>query len=112
MINHLLKSLIAPFKTIAIFCLWFLLTTLITISLSKLEKEYYTPTDTPNERFMVGGQRWQDFKTNSKPIITKPYGDCTNRYLGGKVNSYKISNLIDENFYKKLFNKNLTYYYN
>lgn len=76
MINRLLKPLLSLFKTIGIFYLWFLLTALITISLSKLEKEYYTPTDTPNERFMVDGQRWQDFKTNPKPIITEPYGNC------------------------------------
>lgn len=81
MINSLLKPLLSLSKTIAIFCLWFLLTALIAISLSKLEKEYYQPTDTPNPRFMVNGQRWQDFQKNPKPIITEPYGDCMDRYL-------------------------------
>lgn len=74
--KKLIYAILSFIKTIGIFCLWFLLTTLITISLSKLEKEYYTPTDTPNERFMVGGQRWQDFQKSPKPIITEPYGDC------------------------------------
>lgn len=44
------------------------LTAFITISLSKLEKEHYTPTDTPNERFMVGGQHWQDFVDNPQEL--------------------------------------------
>lgn len=70
---HTILSLI---KTIGIVCLWCLLTILIAISFSKLEKEHYTPTDTPNERFMVGGQHWQDFVDNPQELQTKPYGDC------------------------------------
>lgn len=75
---HAILSLI---KTIGIVCLWCLLTALIAISLSKLEKEHYTPTDTPNERFMVGGQHWQDFVDNPQELQTKPYGDCMDRCL-------------------------------
>ena len=68
---HAILSLI---KTIGIVCL-------IAISLSKLEKEHYTPTDTPNGRFMVGGQHWQDFVDNPRELQTKPYGDCMDRCL-------------------------------
>ena len=74
-------TLLSLLKSIGIFCLWFLLTALIAINLSKLEKEYYTPTDTPNERFMVNGQRWQDFVNNPQTLQTQADGDCMDRCL-------------------------------
>lgn len=74
-------TLLSLLKTIGIFCLWFLLTTIITIGISQLEKEYYTPTDTPNPRFMVNGQRWQDFLNNPKLIQTKADLDCMDSCL-------------------------------
>ncbi|STZ09009.1 Uncharacterised protein [Moraxella caprae] len=79
---HAILSLI---KTIGIVCLWCLLTALIAISLSKLEKEHYTPTDTPNERFMVIAtdtdngyyrQTWQEYQINPKPPLTTPDKNC------------------------------------
>ncbi|WP_157073844.1 hypothetical protein [Moraxella oblonga] len=53
----------------------------ISLGISEYQKEYYTPTDTPNERFMVGGQRLQDFKDNPKPLDLTPDTECMDSCL-------------------------------
>lgn len=75
---HILLSLFKVFATVA---LWFMLMSGISLGMSEYQKEYYTPTDTPNERFMVGGQRLQDFKDNPKPLDLTPDTECMDSCL-------------------------------
>lgn len=96
MIKSTLKFLLSLLKATAIFCLWCLLTVVITLGISKLEKEYYTPTDTPNPRFMVIStdtdngyyrQTWQEYQTNPKLPLTTPDTDCMDSCLTRLDNS-------------------------
>lgn len=68
-------------RMITLIFLWFMLMVGISLGMSEYQKEYYTPTDTPNPRFMVGGQYWQDFKDNPKPLDLTPDTECLDSCL-------------------------------
>lgn len=67
-ITHFLSRL---FKSFAKLCLFFILTGAISYGIGELQKEHYAPTDTPNAKFRVNGQRLQDIKGDTQ-LQTEP----------------------------------------
>lgn len=67
-ITHFLSRL---FKYFAKLCLFFILTGAIFHGISELQKEHYAPTDTPNAKFRINGQRLQDIKGDTQ-LQTEP----------------------------------------
>lgn len=52
-------------------CLFFILTGAISYGIGELQKEHYAPTDTPNAKFRINGQRLQDIKGDTQ-LQTEP----------------------------------------
>lgn len=85
--NKLIHALLSLLKTVAVFCLWCLLTVFITLGISRLQKEYYAPTDTPNPNFKVAVQtgdgeyyipkNWQSFMDSHNPPYANSDKKCT-----------------------------------
>lgn len=85
--NKLIHALLSLLKIVAVFCLWCLLTFFITLGISRLQKEYYAPTDTPNANFKVAVQtddgeyyipkNWQSFMDSHNPPYANPDKECT-----------------------------------
>lgn len=69
--NKLIHALLFLLKTVAVFCLWALLAAFITLGISRLQKEHYASTDTPNAKFRINGQRLQDIKGDTQ-LQTEP----------------------------------------
>ncbi|AWY20527.1 hypothetical protein [Moraxella bovis] len=68
-ITHFLSRL---FKSFAKLCLFFILAGAISYGIGELQKEHYAPTDTPNAKFRINGQRLQDIKDNPTKLQTEP----------------------------------------
>lgn len=99
--KKLINALLSLSKTIGMVCLWFLFTVLITNGISQLEKEYYTPTDTPNPRFTVVVK-----SDNGEGYIPKNWQQFKNE--GGLP--YAVSNIdCIEDCFKRLENGNYLY---